>query len=594
MAVRAAGTYTGQVVLQTSGNTVTIPVSVTVGANVFQQMNALNFTMPFQGANPLPQVLTVASTSASFKFYTAPVNSTGNWLSTSTSTSYTNTTPYGVTVTVTTAPNMAAGTYTDEIVFQSSDGTQTMTVPVTLTIEPPTATFFDNLPGQLSFSGKPDGSALATQSFQIRRAGVGTLAWTLSTSTADGGNWLTASSSSGTGSSLVTMSVVTGNLPNGGLASGTYTGQVVLQAAGQRVTVPVSVQLGANVFQQKQPLNFTMAYQGTNPPPQVLTVASIGTDFKFYTNPVNSTGSWLSTNTSSSYSNTTPFGVMVTVTAAANKAQGTYTDEIIFQSTDGTMTMTVPVTLTVGNGGNQTPVAATPTFTPAGGNLQLRPKRHAGGPVPPVPPSTTRPTALHPPRTQPSTPHPSSSLPQRWSRQSPWQPGTPTARSPAPTYTITTPMPSPKTPGFLTMASVATGASTSGVSLQAVAADFNGDGIPDLATTNNVDATVGILLGKGNGTFQTPVTYAVGKGPYGIVGGRLQRGRQARPRGRQWSRQHRQHPAEQQSRLCRHAFADLRRGRPALRCFHGGFQPRRHPGSCRHQQRLEDPERAAG
>ena len=52
-----AGTFTGQVTLQSTGEAVTIPVAVTVGANAFEQVNALNFTMPFGGIDPLPQVL---------------------------------------------------------------------------------------------------------------------------------------------------------------------------------------------------------------------------------------------------------------------------------------------------------------------------------------------------------------------------------------------------------------------------------------------------------------------------------------------------------------------------------------------------------
>lgn len=46
------------------------------------------------------------------------------------------------------------------------------------------------------------------------------------------------------------------------------------------------------------------------------------------------------------------------------------------------------------------------------------------------------------------------------------------------------------------------------------AADFNGDGILDLAVSNKSNDTVAILLGNGDGTFQGAVTYSVGNGPF--------------------------------------------------------------------------------
>ena len=43
-----------------------------------------------------------------------------------------------------------------------------------------------------------------------------------------------------------------------------------------------------------------------------------------------------------------------------------------------------------------------------------------------------------------------------------------------------------------------------------VVADFNGDGIPDLATVNYWNSTVSVLLGNGDGTFTAKSSTAVG------------------------------------------------------------------------------------
>ena len=52
-----------------------------------------------------------------------------------------------------------------------------------------------------------------------------------------------------------------------------------------------------------------------------------------------------------------------------------------------------------------------------------------------------------------------------------------------------------------------------------VAGDFTGDGRTDLAVANYRSNDVSILLGNGDGTFQSPVTYAVGSAPYALVTG---------------------------------------------------------------------------
>jgi hypothetical protein len=55
--------------------------------------------------------------------------------------------------------------------------------------------------------------------------------------------------------------------------------------------------------------------------------------------------------------------------------------------------------------------------------------------------------------------------------------------------------------------------------LDVTVGDFNGDGIPDLAVANNADSTISILLGNGDGTFQpqTGRVFPTGSTPNGIT-----------------------------------------------------------------------------
>ena len=41
-------------------------------------------------------------------------------------------------------------------------------------------------------------------------------------------------------------------------------------------------------------------------------------------------------------------------------------------------------------------------------------------------------------------------------------------------------------------------------------ADVTGDGIPDIVTANYADNTVSVLLGNGDGSFQTQMVFSTG------------------------------------------------------------------------------------
>ena len=348
-----AGEYIGQLVFQTNGDTTTIPVTVTVGAAPFTQLNPLSFTMPFGGANPLSQVFNVAAIDNSTFRFSASVATAkgGTWLSISPSGDACCYTPLAIAASVS-ASTLAAGTYTAEIIFtEYANPGRSMVLPVNLTIVASGA-FFDNLPGALSFSFKTGGTA-TSQIVQIGNGGTGTLNWTVTTSSADGGAWLAATPTSGTAPSIATISVTAANLPNGGLVAGTFTGQLVFLTAGDTTTIPVTVTVGTAAFTQMNPISFTMPFGGSNPLPEVLNISAVDeSTFRFSASAVTAKGgAWLSISPSGNACCYTPLALTASVNAST-LAAGTYTGEIILtEYANPGRSMIIPVTLAIAASG---------------------------------------------------------------------------------------------------------------------------------------------------------------------------------------------------------------------------------------------------
>jgi hypothetical protein len=133
-----AGNFNGQLLFQSSGGNVTVPVTVVVSPNGFTQLTPLSFKMNLGGATPAPQTFSVASTGTAFNFYTVAVatGKGGNWLTSSPNTGV-HTTPTTITATVN-GSALQAGVYEGEIVFfEYPSNTMEMVVPVTLTVTDP-------------------------------------------------------------------------------------------------------------------------------------------------------------------------------------------------------------------------------------------------------------------------------------------------------------------------------------------------------------------------------------------------------------------------------------------------------------------------
>jgi hypothetical protein len=354
-----AGTFIGQISFQTSGDSVTIPVAVVVGANVFSQINGISFTKPFSGADPLPQTLTIPSTGTNFT-YSVKTNTAkgGSWLSVSDpswNACSLCTTPHPLNVIITTLPTLAVGTYTGQVVITQQFGSMTITVPVTLTVEPSAGTYFNNLQGQMAFSLQTGGISVTSQDLQILNGGTGTLNWTATAITADGGNWLTISSPLGSAPSLITVRVSVASLPSGGLIAGTFIGQIALQTAGDIPTIPIAVVVGADILSQVNPIGFTKLFAGLNPLPQTITIPSTGASFNFSYHAFTATGgNWLSVTTlgwNACSLCAAPETLSISVNPSPTLAVGTYIGQIVITDQFGLLSLTVPVTLTIAPAG---------------------------------------------------------------------------------------------------------------------------------------------------------------------------------------------------------------------------------------------------
>jgi len=134
--------------------------------------------MAFGGANPLAQVLNIAVTDgATVRYSVAVATAKGaSWLAISPSGNACCYTPLANTISVN-AGSIAAGAYTaDIIITEYANPGRAMVVPVTLTVLSSGA-FFADLPGQLSFSVKTNGTTATPQTIQVGNGGSGTLNW---------------------------------------------------------------------------------------------------------------------------------------------------------------------------------------------------------------------------------------------------------------------------------------------------------------------------------------------------------------------------------------------------------------------------------
>jgi len=222
------------------------------------------------------------------------------------------------------------------VAFNSN--TEPSPTPVATVMDCPTSISVQ--PTSLTFSAA-QGQTAPAQTLAVTTSA----AWTATATTSLGGNWLSITPQTGTGSANLTVTAATGTL-----AAGTYSASIKVAANGGAnpfQLIPVTFTVTASpqaVVVTPSSLTFTTT-AGQSAATQQLTFSlASGVSFNLgWTSTVSSTGNWLSLSpTSGSVASTT-----VTASTASLPA-GTYSGSIVLNfSGAATSSLTVPVTLTV-------------------------------------------------------------------------------------------------------------------------------------------------------------------------------------------------------------------------------------------------------
>lgn len=193
-------------------------------------------------------------------------------------------------------------------------------------------------PTSLSFTAQQGSSTPTVQTLSISNTGGGTLSWTAS----DSAQWLTLSTTGGTGNSIITLTATTGTL-----TAGTYSGAITLTATGaSSVTVPVIFTITAAPVPPAigaSPTSFTFtATQGsTNPGSQTLSISNTGSGTLSWT--ASDNVPWLTLTPASGTGN----GSMTLSATTGTLAAGSHSGTVTLSGGTGVTPVTVPVTFTI-------------------------------------------------------------------------------------------------------------------------------------------------------------------------------------------------------------------------------------------------------
>ncbi|MGD0437317.1 MAG: hypothetical protein ABSB86_12700 [Bryobacteraceae bacterium] len=283
--------------------------------------SGVNFPLVQGSSNGASQTVLIVNHTTSDQTFTATANSDGGWLSIDPNLG---TVPIGsnsVTISASVSA-LSAGAHSGAIVFSFVPAGQTISVPVTATVnsnqnqielsqngfrvqaENGGGTATALTPSQNGFRAQATSGAGTTPALtlSVLNGGSGSFAFSASASTVSGGSWLSVSPSSGTASSTPSPLAISVNPAN--LQPGNYYGQIQVSGTGvgnspQVANIVLNVAAaGADLGAVAQPTGVIFVAEGANPAAQTVSVTTPdSTPLSFTTGLSFQTGSnWFSVN----------------------------------------------------------------------------------------------------------------------------------------------------------------------------------------------------------------------------------------------------------------------------------------------------------
>lgn len=330
-------------------DTASASFSITIsGSGGAPQMSVSPASIPFTvetGASNIPgsQTISVTSTGSTVFNYTATATtqSGGNWLAIQSGGA--GSTPGSIVVGLVNFANLTPGPYAGSITINSQASNSPVVVPVNLTVL--TAPNLTATPASISVS-----QIQSTISTPVQRAFVVTSSvpvnFTAVATTQNGGSaWLSVNPAQG----ATPPGAVTATINGGGLAVGTYVGNIAITPAGGGTPVNVAVSLvvtpPAVIVATPVPLSFTYQEGTALPASQTLALNSTGAQLSLTIGTSTlSGGSWLSV---SPVSVATPSTIAVSVNPAG-LTPASYQGSLNISASDASVApLVVPVMLIV-------------------------------------------------------------------------------------------------------------------------------------------------------------------------------------------------------------------------------------------------------